>query len=91
MPKHQTLIKTGKIFKWIKENNKHISNRNFQLKMIPLEAECFNLFKYMCFCPTKVFCGLTGSHKVRSRDSRLKIEAKKSRNCIYHGPLSYFV
>ena len=41
--------------------------------MIPLDAECFKLFKYMCFCPIKIFCGLTDGRK---DGSRLEIEAK---------------
>ena len=41
--------------------------------MVPLDAEHFKPFKYMCFCPTKIFCGLSAGRKVRSR---LKIGAK---------------
>ena len=51
----------------------HISDRNFQLKMVPLDAEPLKPFEYMCFCPTKIFCGPTVGRKV---GSRLKIEAK---------------
>ena len=57
----------------LKKKIKHISNRNFQFKMVPLNAECFKLFKYMCFCPKRSFVACTGGRKV---GSHLKIEAK---------------
>ena len=55
------------IFTCFKNKIKNISYRIFQLKMIPLNAQRFNLFKYMWFCPTKIFCDLTGGRKVGPR------------------------
>ena len=58
---------------YLKKKIKHISDRNFQLKMVPLDAEPIKPFKYMCFCPIKIFCGLTDGRK---DGSCLEIEAK---------------
>ena len=52
---------------------KHIYNRQFRLRMVPLDAEYFKLFKYMCFVPKRSFVASSGRRKV---GSRLKIEAK---------------
>ena len=64
-----------KIFKRLKKRIKHISDRNFQLKMVPLDAERFKLFKYMWFCPRRYFVASPGDRKwaprQRSRHCRL--------------------
>ena len=52
---------------------KHIYNRQFRLRMVPLDAEYFKLFKYMCFVSERSFMASSGRCKV---GSRLKIEAK---------------
>ena len=52
-----------KIFKRFKNSIKHISYRNFQLKMVPLDAERFKLVKYMCFCPIGYFVVSPGDSK----------------------------
>ena len=52
-----------------KKKIKPISNRNFQLKLIPLDAECFKLIKYMCFCPKRSFVACPGGPKVGSRQN----------------------
>ena len=61
-----------KIFKRFKKKIKHISDRNFQLKMVPLDAERFKLFKYMCYCPRRYF--------VASLDDREFVSRQRSRH-----------
>ena len=61
------------IFKRFKNSIKHISDQNFQLKMVPLDAERFKLVKYMCFCPMRYFVVSPGDRKF---EPRLEIEAK---------------
>ena len=56
-----------KIFKCFKLKIKHTSNRNFQLKKVPLDARRFKLFKYMCFCPKRSFVASAGGRIVGSR------------------------
>ena len=64
-----------KIFKRIKKRIKHISDRKFQLKMVPLDAERCKLFKYMWFCHRRYCVASPGDHKwaprQRSRHCRL--------------------
>ena len=50
-----------------------MSDRNFQLKMVSLDAERFKLLKHMCFCPIRYLVVSTGDPKV---EPRLEIEAK---------------
>ena len=49
----------------INKKIKHISNWNFELKMVPVNAERFKLSKYMCVCPKRSFVARTGRTKVK--------------------------
>ena len=44
-----------------------ISNHNFQLKMVPLDAKHFKLSMDMCFCPKRSFAACPYRGKVKSR------------------------
>ena len=52
-----------------KKKIKPISDRNFQLKMVPLDAECFKPLGYMFFCPKSYFVASSGGPKVGSREN----------------------
>ena len=65
----------------INKKIKHISNWNFELKMVPVNAERFKLSKYMCVCPKRSFVARTGCTKVKLTP---KIGAKIKKSFIKH-------
>ena len=76
--KTPNIDKAGEYVSVFKKMIKHTSNRNFRSKMIPLNAERFNLFKYMCLYPKRSFVATPVAVQL-DRDWKLK---RKSRNYI---------
>ena len=54
-----------------------MSDRNFQLKMVSLDAERFKLLTHVCFCPIRYLVVSSGDPKVEPRQ---EIEAKNQGN-----------
>ena len=55
---------------------KHISNRKFQAKPVPMNAEFFKLSKYMSFGHSRSFLAFPGDHKEKSHRYLVQISSE---------------